>query len=198
MNGDSPIQPTPPTNDGNWQYVPSPPPQPYAPAMSMPGVEPPQFDTPPPVVTWTASEFIAHQKSLGWYGMLVAATMLIATAVYFLTKDKVSVIVVLTLSLLFGISAARKPRTLTFQLDGHGLAIGQKFYAYSEFKSFSVNDEGPFANLDLLPLKRFMPPVSVYYEAKDDAAILQLISQYLPLEQRSNDFTDRLARHIRF
>jgi hypothetical protein len=49
-----------------------------------------------------------------------------------------------------------------------------------------------------MPLQRFMPPISVYYEPKDEAEILGVIGAYLPNEELRNDYVERLMRKIRF
>src|ERR1019366_1450817 len=63
-------------------------------------------------VTWTASEYIAHEKSVLWYLVLALTTAALSTGIYFINHDKISVGVVILVALIFGIYAARKPRVL--------------------------------------------------------------------------------------
>src|ERR1700728_3216444 len=63
-------------------------------------------------VSWTASEFIHHQKTAGWYFMLGLAGVILAAIVFLLTKDKISTGVIIFATLIFGYYANRKPRTL--------------------------------------------------------------------------------------
>jgi hypothetical protein len=191
------MQPAPSSDDGNWRYTPAPE-QPLGTPVQPQGSATSSAYQPAPPVQWTASEFVAHHKSVGWYVVFVLAAVVVLALVYVVTKDIISVVAIAILGLLFGISAARKPRVLGYQLDGQGLTAGQKFYPYSEFKSFSVSIDGAFASLDLLPLKRFALPVSVHYDPKDESHILEVIGKHLPFEQRGDDVADRLARRIRF
>src|SRR6185312_239211 len=46
-------------------------------------------------ITWTASEFIAHAKSFSWYTALGAGAAALAALVFLMTKDPVSVGVIL-------------------------------------------------------------------------------------------------------
>ncbi len=149
-------------------------------------------------VSWTASEFIAHRKSPRWYGMLAVAAIVMAAIVYALTRDKVSTAVVMVAAVVLGFYAARQPRELDYQLDDRGLSIGSKFYDYDSFKSFSVIDEGAFASITLMPLKRFMPPLTIYYAPDDEPRILNLLAERLPLEEHRADAIDHLMRRIRF
>jgi hypothetical protein len=83
-------------------------------------------------------------------------------------------------------------------VDEHFLYIGQKFYDWGMFKSFSVIEEDAINSIYLTPLKRFMPAISVYYSPDDEEKILTTISNYLPHEERARDFIDKLMHRIRF
>jgi hypothetical protein len=148
--------------------------------------------------TWSASEFIHHQKSVGWYGMLTLATAVLAAGVYLLTKDKISTSVIIIVAIVLGISAARAPRTLEYKLDEAGLTIGEKFYAYGQFRSFALVQEGAFSSIVFMPLKRFMPLLTIYYAPADEAKVVAVLSDHLPMETHQLDMVDQLMRRIRF
>jgi hypothetical protein len=99
---------------------------------------------------------------------------------------------------VLAVVASRPPRTLSYKLDNYGVHIGQKSFPYANFKSFSVIDEGAISAINLLPLKRFLPPISVYYDPKDEDKIAAIISDYLPFEEHKEDLVDQLVRKIRF
>ncbi|HEV7454161.1 MAG TPA: hypothetical protein VGO07_02785 [Candidatus Saccharimonadales bacterium] len=149
-------------------------------------------------VTWTASEYIAHHKSPAWYGIVAAATVALAAATFLITRDKISAVTIIIVGILFCIAAARKPRVLTYKLDKDGLTMGQRFHPYGEFKSFSIMREGAFANVDLLPLKRFMPMTSVYFSPENEDNVVDTLSEHIPFEERSHAIIDRFMRNVRF
>jgi hypothetical protein len=151
-----------------------------------------------PLITWTASEFIAHDKSASWYGVLALAGILLAGLVYLILRDPISSTVVLVCTVLFGIYAARKPRQIYYQLDETGLAIGRRNHDYREFRSFAVVDEGAFASIVFMPLKRFAPLLSVYFDPADEAAITEVLADHLPVEPRQMDLLERMLKAIRF
>ncbi len=193
MKVDDKQHPAPDKGDAaSWQYTNNSQP---APAYDLPvntGQEVPLE------VEWTASEFVAHDKGTQWYLALGAGSVVLAAIIYLLTKDILSTVIVLLVGLLFGIAGARKPRVLHYQVNDHGLAIGQKFYPYNEFKSFAVMEEGAFSSIMFMPLKRFMPPISIYYAPEDEERIVQVLAVYLPMEMRTHDAIDRLTRRMRF
>jgi hypothetical protein len=154
--------------------------------------------SPSPTVTWTASEFIAHDKEFSWYLRLGIATIIFAALIYLLNKSIVSLAVIVVAALVFGLYAGRKPRQLEYRLDRAGLTIGNKLYAYEQFKSFSVLSTGAFSCINFMPLKRFSPILSVYYSPQDEKNIMLALSTVLPYEEPRRDMVDSLMRRIRF
>ena len=149
-------------------------------------------------VTWTASEFIAHDKSAGWYLMLAAGSLLLAGLVYLITRDFISVGVVIAAGLLLAIYGSHQPRQLEYTVNQQGIGIGQKHYAYDEFSSFAVVSEGTVSGLVFMPLRRFALPITIYYAPEDEEKIINVLADRLPLEEHRLDAVDRLTRRIRF
>jgi hypothetical protein len=149
-------------------------------------------------VEWTASEFIAHDKSFGWYALFSLAAIALASLLYLLTRDVVSTVGVSIMAIILIVVAGRKPRVLSYRLDGSGLKAGARFHSYGEYKSFAVINEGPFWSLVLLPLKRFSLPQSLYLAPDQEEEIVKVLGDHLPLEQRELGWTDQLMRKIRF
>jgi uncharacterized membrane protein YobD (UPF0266 family) len=201
MTGDTPEQPGAEQQpEAPWQYKPAASSTPAAGAA--PTAEAPRrseaFDPPTAEASWTASEFIDHAKAPSWYVALGILTLLVVTALYLFTHDFISIIAVVAMAILFGVVASRKPRVLEYHLDGSGIMIGEVFHPYAEFKSFALIEDGSFGTIMFLPLKRFMPPLSVYYSAEDHDKITDVLAHYLPMEMREHDVIDRFSRRIRF
>ena len=149
-------------------------------------------------VSWTASEFIANHKSPLWYLGLLAVTALLSALVFFVFHDIISVICIVIVSILFAMLGGRKPRQLSYLVDSQGITIGGKFHPYSLFKSFAIMREGAMGYVNLLPLKRFMPELSVYYALEDEERIVDALGDNLPYEQREEHSFDRLMKRLRF
>lgn len=178
---------------GGWQFVPE---QPIT-----NGVQPSQSSapsTPDTHIAWTASEFIAYQKGAGWYLAAVAVLVCIAAIVYLITRDLISTSAIFITGVLFIGLAARKPRVLNYEISDQGIKIGEKTYLFSTLKSFAVIEEESMRSIDLLPLQRFMPAISMYYEPQDEATIVEALGMYLPKEERKQPMIDKLMHRIRF
>jgi hypothetical protein len=149
-------------------------------------------------VSWTVSEFVEHHKGTGWYLRLTIAALILAALIFIATRDKISTATVIIAALAFGIFAARKPRVLEYRLDDTGLTIGSKLYGYDQFKSFAVMDEASTRSIYLMPMKRFMPALSIYYDHKDEAKIVAVLADQIPREDRHADVIDSFMHHIHF
>jgi hypothetical protein len=149
-------------------------------------------------VTWTASEFVAHHKSAGWYFGLLAGTAAVTGLVYLFTRDAISAVSIGVVGILFAILSSKKPRQLSYAVDSRGIHIGDKLYPYGVFKSFSIQQEGVLGYISLLPLKRFMPEISVYFPPENGDEIVKILSNNLPYEHRQEQSIDRLMKRMRF
>lgn len=149
-------------------------------------------------ITWTASEFVMNHKTTGWYMLFTLCLGILGGIIYFITRDFLSVSVIFIAGILFIILAGRKPRQLTYVIDEQGISMGEKFYPYSLFKSFGVGHEGVIGSINLMPLKRFMPELSIYYPTEEENKIIDTLSEYLPHDQREEAGVDRLLRRMRF
>lgn len=171
----------------------------YKPGSSSDAESAPQPSTPAPAVSWTASEFIHHAKSANWYLILTIVGVIAAIGVYLITKDILSTVVIAIVAILFGVSASSRPRALPYEVNASGVQIGPKHYDFGQFKTFSVvRDGGPFSSVQLMPLKRFAPPISIYFPPDEEKSIINALSGYLPYEERKADATDKLLRKLRF
>lgn len=153
---------------------------------------------PQETVSWTASEFIANHKSPGWYFALFTATGILSAALFFIVHDIISIVFIIIVSILFATLAGKKPRQLPYQIDSHGITIGGKSYPYGMFKSFSVLHDGPIGYINLLPLKRFMPELSIYFAMEDEQRIVDALASNLPYEHREESPFDRLMKKLHF
>lgn len=217
MNGDN--QQLPPDQNqagGQWQFkpedktapqavqqqaVPAATPPEAVPQQELPKAAEPSIPEPMPAgadISWTASEYIAHSKGIGWFVLLGVAVVAVAALVFLLTRDLISTAIIVIIAALVGTTSARKPRVLPYHLSPQGLTVGNKFYPYAQFKSFSIMDEGAFSSIMFLPMQRFMPPLSIYYDPEDEERIVAALSMYVPMEMRKHDAMDILARRLRF
>ncbi|MFO0881989.1 MAG: hypothetical protein U0491_00875 [Candidatus Saccharimonadales bacterium] len=150
------------------------------------------------LVQWTASEFVSHEKNGGWYILLGIAALLIAVITFVITKEIFSIIVVFVLALAVGVFGALKPRTLNYAIAPDGITVGEKHFTFETFRSFAVIEDGPVPSIQLLPQKRFMVPITMYFDPNNGDEIIETLGQFLPFEHKERDMVDKISSRIRF
>ena len=150
------------------------------------------------IVEWDGSEFIEHQKSIGWFLILSLCSTIGSVLIYFITRSIFSSIVTLLAVVAFGLIAKQKPRTLHYSLLGGSIRIGTQQYSYDDFKTFSINQDVALFNFTLQPIKRFTPVLTIYFPPEDGEVIFDTLAAHLPHEEQKNDPIENLMRRIRF
>lgn len=158
----------------------------------------PQNAAPAPALSWSAAEYLHRDKHPLWYITYIFGTLLVAVVVYFTTKDVLSTGIVFVAILGLVMFAARKPKLQDYAIDGQVLHIGQKAYYLHDFKAFSAAEESGMVEITLHPLKRLMPPVSVYVTPEQADELGDHLADFLSFEQKEPDAVDNLLRRIRF
>ena len=185
-------------DDNSWEYKPdgkevsAAPDLPGSPAKT--GTQSSQNTT----ISWSASDYIDHTRGSSWYLALIAGTIAVAALIYFITKDYFATGVVGFMGAIVGVFATHKPKQVAYELSTSSLKAGGKVYPLNIFKSFALIHEGALSSVSLIPIKRFMPPLSIYFDPGDEQKIVSLLGGHLPLEEGGLDATERLARRLRF
>jgi hypothetical protein len=151
-----------------------------------------------PEVSWSASEYIAHEKAPSWYAGVFAAAVALVAVIYLITRDTFASITVFIASIILLIYAGRKPRIKNYTVSENGISVGEKTFSYGEFRSFSVVSEDAINSIWLKPLKRFAPVVVMYFSPEDEQKIIDTLANFLPHEDRELDVIDRFSKRIRF
>lgn len=154
-------------------------------------------DTSEPI-TWQASEFVHHEKGAEWFLSLLGVAVILLLVDVFLIKSWTfgALIVVMAISAI--VVARRPPRILTYSVSSQGLHIDEKLFRFHDFRAFGVVEEGAFYSIRLIPVKRFMPMVSVYFPPEHGEEIVDMFGSLLPMEQIKLDYVDKLVEKIRF
>ena len=123
---------------------------------------------------------------------------MLVVGVFVITRDYLATFVVLLASVCLSVLAGRKPATKDYSINESGVKIDQSFYAYNTLRSFSVVEEGGIDSVWLKPLKRFTPPIVMYFSPADEEKIVDVLANFLPHEQRKLDPIDKFSKRIRF
>jgi hypothetical protein len=151
-----------------------------------------------PLLKWRASEFIHHQKSVSWFLPLVVVSIALAALTYFIGGGVIGVIMVISGATAFAVTAKQEPDTLEYALFPQSIAVGTKEFSYDDFKTFSVAQSGGLFHVVLNPIRRFLPPVTIYFPKEEGAQIFDILADHLPSVEERSDPIDNLMQKIRF
>lgn len=157
-----------------------------------------QQSAPPQPVSWSASEYVERHKNAKWFFLALIVVLVVGAAVFLLTRDIVSTVVIGVVGLAFAFFAARPPQVLEYSVDNKGINVGQRSYPYGNFRSFSVYEEDAVRSILLMPARRFGLPLTVHFDAADEEKIVNVLGQHLPFEEREVPAVDRLMTKIHF
>jgi hypothetical protein len=151
----------------------------------------------PENISWTSKEFIEHERGGSWYIMLIVGSGLLAVIIYFITKDYFAVGATVAVGIIGAIYASHKPDELNYELTSRSIKVGPKTYNYSTFKSFSIAHEGAHTSIVLEPIKRYLPPMTLYFPPENEKDITNAIGNHLPLQDHEPTITERLAHRFK-
>lgn len=161
------------------------------------GLEPAPTYNDSETVSWEASEYIHRSKDISWIaGFGVIVLVLVGVAVFFQQWLFAALIVVMAIAM--GVFAFRPPKVKHYTLNHQGLQIDDRMYHLSDFRAFGVLAEDAFYSIMLIPTKRFMPAVTVYFAQEDGEQIVDILSSHLPLEDLQPDPIDTIMRRLHF
>jgi hypothetical protein len=191
-----------PESDSNY-WQPSPEPQPEATlqdtsAPQQPEPAPSGTTLPDQPLTWQASEFVHHEKGGLWFvGLALVAAVLLVIDVFLIQSWTFGVLIVVMAAAMM-IVASRPPKQVNYSLSAQGLIIDEKSFSFHDFRAFGVVPEGAFYSIRLVPNKRFMPMVSVYFPTEQGEQIVDIFGAVLPMQHIERDPIDKFVEKIRF
>jgi len=148
-------------------------------------------------VSWEASEYIHRAKDAWWtIGFIIVVLAGLAISIWLQVWTVVGLVIAMALA--FGVFAFRKPKIKHYTLNHSGLTIDDKTYSLEDFRAFGILTEDAFFSILLIPVKRFMPAISMYFAQEDGEQIVDILGSHLPLEEIHLDPIDALMRRLHF
>ena len=151
-----------------------------------------------PQLAWEADEFVAAEKRVVWYVMMIAGAALFSGFVYWLNRDIMTSVIILVALSGFAFFSARKPQKQQYLVGPDGIQVGRMYYSFSDFRSFAVVTEKTGHSLVLVSLKRFVPAINIYIPQEYEDEVVKLVSSILPMEQYKPDLTESIANRLHF
>jgi len=149
-------------------------------------------------IHWEASEYIDNEKDSIWYIIfaIIVLGFILVDFLFLKAYTFSALVIVMAISII--VFSRRPARIVDYTLSGsQGLYIGEKLCHFSEFKAFGlINDHGQ-NSVVLIPTKRFLPSVSVYFPQEVGEELVDILGARLPMETLKLDLIDNIVRRLR-
>ncbi|MEK7114818.1 MAG: hypothetical protein AAB847_00435 [Patescibacteria group bacterium] len=103
------------------------------------------------IIIWKAPEYHYHEKDVSWYWLVIILAIII-TAIALWQRNFLFAVFTVIAGITLLVWGHRKPSLIDFELNEHGLKIGDVFYPKDLFDNFSLNKNG--SEWDKLLLKK--------------------------------------------
>lgn len=149
-------------------------------------------------VDWIAPEYFVGAKGKMWYFLLgIIAAAFIAVSIFVFQSYSFAVLV-LVMAIALVVYTKRPPQEIKYTLSvQQGLYIGDKLYNLQDYKSFSIVQNNNRNFIELIPIKRFSPALSVYFPQDAGERIVDILASRLPMEQTKPDIMDKIIEKLR-
>ncbi len=152
-----------------------------------------ELDSLKPLFSWNTPEFHKRERSKQWYVLVVTISVLLLVSLYFL--DSKSGMALVFVSMLFLIFFKLKPKMIDCMLYDDGIVVSNKVYHYSDFVSFSLDNDA------VVPRLRFKIPgrvggiVFLPLANTDADSIYKIITQNVPeVQDTQSDLIDLINK----
>lgn len=149
------------------------------------------------LVRWQESEYIHREKDSTWYFIFAAVVVVFMLIAIFLIKSWTFAVLVPVMAVALVVYSRRPPGVLDYTLSRKGLHINDRLYAFTDFKEFGLIRDDDQNSVLLVPRKRFMPGVTIYFPEEAGEAIIDMLAARLPMHEIHLDPIDRLIRLLR-
>ena len=150
-----------------------------------------------PLFGWETPEFVQYQKGKRWF--VIALIIFIGLVIFaaFTKQWLMAAVIVLTGAVVF-IFTQQKPKTVPFAVSQMGIIFGDRFYPFSEIKSFWVVYEPQVKTLNFELTRRLSTVLTVQLLDQDPLPIRKFLKKHLPEDKsRGEETSDRISRFLK-
>ena len=156
----------------------------------------PQANIGQTTLRWSFNEFKPLERSKRWWVISgIVALVLVTYAV--MTGNFLFALIILMVSVLIVNQSRTKPKRLDCQITTTGVAVGKKYWRWSEIENFWIAYHPPeVTNLYLLPKGLLEPRLTVPLERTNPLKVRELLVKYLSedLSREDEPTSEALSR----
>lgn len=150
------------------------------------------------VIRWQAPEYEFRKKTADWFWSVGIITLALALSAVFL-KNFLVVLMIILGGFSLALYGARKPKTVSFEINPRGIVVGKRIYYYDDLKSFWIHYDPPEKKeLAAESKKTFMPHIKIMLGDTDPEEIRRYLLSFLKEEKIEESLMETISRMLGF
>lgn len=151
-----------------------------------------------PAFTWSIKEYEGKEKSTVWF-LVIGGICLALIAFAIFTANFLFALIILLFIFVVVLREFYTPENFDFKITDLGIVLGNKFYSYSDIKSFHIIYEPPDSKYLYIRLKSISPLISIDLAEQNPIKIREFMLKYATedLEKENENFSDTLNRLLK-
>ena len=147
---------------------------------------------------WQAPEYIHYEKTADWYWSAGVIMLALLVSSYYLESILFAFLIVIggVAVMLYG---ARRPNTITFEVSGMGVRVGDRLFPFETLQSFWIfYRAGDTKELSIRSEQLLVPMIKIPLGDQDPTALRELLLDFMPEVAQEESLVDVLARLLKF
>lgn len=151
------------------------------------------------LLNWSFPEYIQYSRSKSWY-IIIGILLVIVVFYALLTGNLLFALFLILFGLVLVLQTRRSPSNVEFKISEKGIAIGERFYDWSDINNFRFVYKPPEVKRLYIDLKNvLLPDFSVPLKDQEPGKIRKILKNYLEedVEKTEETIIDRLGRWLK-
>ena len=148
-------------------------------------------------ITWTAPEYEHRERRPDWFWALGVIAVSASIAAIIFKNYLFAIFIILGTALLIFFSV-RKPNIMEIEINEEGIQVEDTFYPHETIGSFWIDQSRENHKLLILSDRFFMPVITIPLENVSEEDIIDLLDNYLPLEELHEPFAHKFMEYLGF
>jgi flagellar motor component MotA len=150
-----------------------------------------------PLISWDAPEHIHTEKNNDWY-WAVGIITITATVLAFIFENIIFGIFIIVASFALVTHAAKKPRTIHYEINDRGIVVDNILFPFLSLDSFWIDAHEEPPKILIKSHKTFMPYIAIYIEGVDREKVRDTLLNYIAETEHREPLTQKLLEKFGF
>ena len=147
--------------------------------------------------SWQATEGVHVPRGTTWYVLFAVAVLGLMALAVLVFKSITFAILLPVMAVAVILLRTKAPRIINYAISPKGIYVADRLYDFSEFRAFGIIQDPDYLSIIVLPVKRFSPGLTLYFNEDEGERIVDMLGARLPMQDVRIDSLEKLIRAIR-